>query len=457
MPGTLFRAARPRAHTRSDPRPRATTASTAGASRARSKRDRSATAGSSPAATSRSTRRRSARPLRSVPRRRDRDDSRALFGGPCWPRWLMLAGYVGLEKFKGRDSALGALARRDREARLPRTATATSAIRSFPGVRQDALHRPGAAQADRRDHRPAARDAERRASAVPEEEQPSTTHFSVVDAAGGAVSVTTTLNDSFGNARVAPGLGFLWNNEMDDFATSARKAQHRTGSIQGEVNAVAPGKADAFGDVPVDRGRSGTATRSSGARRAARRSRRRTSRCCSDSFCAARPSRTRSPRPASTSRTFPTRSRSSADRFDPAWIDGPPRSIGHTVVEREPKDDPIGRVHAIARRADGTADRRRRPAQRRRRPRRSGDSVTPAGPVQVPRAGRRVDVGSPRLPAALPRGRRRSASRPATPPGERGLADAGDVRPRSRSRSARWRCAAPRRSASPRRTARRSR
>src|SRR5207247_4967312 len=68
-----------------------------------------------------------------------------------------------------------------------------------------------------------------------------TTHFSVVDASGGAVSVTTTLNDSFGNARIAPGLGFLWNNEMDDFAT--KPGQPNTyGLVQGEVNEVAPGK-----------------------------------------------------------------------------------------------------------------------------------------------------------------------------------------------------------------------
>ena len=63
----------------------------------------------------------------------------------------------------------------------------------------------------------------------------------MADGEGGVVAVTTTLNDSFGNARVAPGLGFLWNNEMDDFA--ARPGQKNLyGLVQGEVNAVAPGK-----------------------------------------------------------------------------------------------------------------------------------------------------------------------------------------------------------------------
>ncbi len=69
----------------------------------------------------------------------------------------------------------------------------------------------------------------------------STTHFSVADEQGNVVAVTTTLNDSFGNARVARGLGFLWNNEMDDFAAQPGKA-NLYGLVQGEVNAVAPGK-----------------------------------------------------------------------------------------------------------------------------------------------------------------------------------------------------------------------
>jgi gamma-glutamyltranspeptidase/glutathione hydrolase len=68
-----------------------------------------------------------------------------------------------------------------------------------------------------------------------------TTHYSIVDPAGGAVAVTTTLNDNFGNAMVVPGAGFLLNNEMDDFAAKPG-APNDFGLVQGEANAVAPGK-----------------------------------------------------------------------------------------------------------------------------------------------------------------------------------------------------------------------
>ncbi|MGH9398910.1 MAG: gamma-glutamyltransferase [Thermoanaerobaculia bacterium] len=77
--------------------------------------------------------------------------------------------------------------------------------------------------------------------AAAQREHPSTTHFSVADARGAVVSVTTTLNDSFGNGRVAPGLGFLWNNEMDDFAAKPGQP-NMYGLVEGAVNAVAPGK-----------------------------------------------------------------------------------------------------------------------------------------------------------------------------------------------------------------------
>ncbi len=72
-------------------------------------------------------------------------------------------------------------------------------------------------------------------------EKPTTTHFSVVDGEGMVVSVTTTLNDAFGNGRVAPGLGFLMNNEMDDFTTRPGQ-KNMFGLVQGEANAVEPGK-----------------------------------------------------------------------------------------------------------------------------------------------------------------------------------------------------------------------
>jgi gamma-glutamyltranspeptidase / glutathione hydrolase len=68
-----------------------------------------------------------------------------------------------------------------------------------------------------------------------------TTHYSVVDTEGNAVAVTTTLNDWFGSRVVAEGLGFLLNDEMDDFA-SKQGVQNSAGLIQGSANAIAPGK-----------------------------------------------------------------------------------------------------------------------------------------------------------------------------------------------------------------------
>ena len=68
-----------------------------------------------------------------------------------------------------------------------------------------------------------------------------TTHYSVVDAEGNAVSVTTTLNDDFGSRVTAAGLGFLLNDEMDDFA-SKPGTPNVYGLIQGPANAIGPGK-----------------------------------------------------------------------------------------------------------------------------------------------------------------------------------------------------------------------
>jgi gamma-glutamyltranspeptidase/glutathione hydrolase len=69
----------------------------------------------------------------------------------------------------------------------------------------------------------------------------STTHFSVIDADGNAVSCTTTLNNSYGSAVTVTGAGFLLNDEMDDFATFPGEP-NMYGLVQGEANAIAPGK-----------------------------------------------------------------------------------------------------------------------------------------------------------------------------------------------------------------------
>lgn len=72
-------------------------------------------------------------------------------------------------------------------------------------------------------------------------ESPDTTHYSIVDAEGNAVAVTTTLNDSFGSHVTAGSLGFLLNDEMDDFS-SKQGVPNMYGLIQGPANAIAPGK-----------------------------------------------------------------------------------------------------------------------------------------------------------------------------------------------------------------------
>jgi len=72
-------------------------------------------------------------------------------------------------------------------------------------------------------------------------ESEETTHFSIADADGNAVSVTTTLNGGFGSGVVAQGSGFLLNNEMDDFSIKPGVA-NIYGLIGGEANAIQPGK-----------------------------------------------------------------------------------------------------------------------------------------------------------------------------------------------------------------------
>jgi gamma-glutamyltranspeptidase/glutathione hydrolase len=77
-----------------------------------------------------------------------------------------------------------------------------------------------------------------------------TTHFSIVDAQGNAVSMTYTLNGGFGSGVVAEKLGFLLNNEMDDFAPKPGEP-NLYGLIQGEANAVAPRKTPLSSMVPT--------------------------------------------------------------------------------------------------------------------------------------------------------------------------------------------------------------
>jgi gamma-glutamyltranspeptidase/glutathione hydrolase len=68
-----------------------------------------------------------------------------------------------------------------------------------------------------------------------------TTHFSVVDDKGNAVALTTTINELFGSAVTVTGGGFLLNDEMDDFAAKPG-TPNGFGLVQGEANAIQPGK-----------------------------------------------------------------------------------------------------------------------------------------------------------------------------------------------------------------------
>jgi len=77
-----------------------------------------------------------------------------------------------------------------------------------------------------------------------------TTHYSVVDAEGNAVSVTTTLNDDYGSRVTVGPLGFLLNNEMDDFAAKVG-VPNLYGLIQGSANAVGPNKRPLSAMVPT--------------------------------------------------------------------------------------------------------------------------------------------------------------------------------------------------------------
>ena len=99
--------------------------------------------------------------------------------------------------------------------------------------------------------RPFARDASRPTRARPGErdrpgepqryESDQTTHFSIVDADGDAVSNTYTLNFPYGGGLVAEGTGVLLNNELDDFAAKPGAA-NAYGLTGGDANAPGPGK-----------------------------------------------------------------------------------------------------------------------------------------------------------------------------------------------------------------------
>jgi len=107
--------------------------------------------------------------------------------------------------------------------------------------------------------------ASRRASIDPEHATPSeqirpgnltayegseTTHYDIIDHEGNAVAVTYTLNNGYGSGVTVPGLGFLLNDEMDDFAAKPGE-ENMFHLVQGEANAIQPGKRPVSGMTPT--------------------------------------------------------------------------------------------------------------------------------------------------------------------------------------------------------------
>jgi gamma-glutamyltranspeptidase/glutathione hydrolase len=159
--------------------------------------------------------------------------------GPALAQMALLVGAVGSSRFEPRDAGAAHLVA-EIEKRAFSDRNRYLGDPDFSGVRQ------GLFLSAQRARRLAATIDPARATPLESvrslsDGDPSTTHFSVVDGKGAIVSVTTTLNDSFGNGRMAPGLGFLWNNEMDDFTTRPGQA-NLYGLVQSDANAVAPGK-----------------------------------------------------------------------------------------------------------------------------------------------------------------------------------------------------------------------
>ena len=104
---------------------------------------------------------------------------------------------------------------------------------------------------------------------APQPESPDTTHYSVMDAAGNVVAVTTTLNFSFGSGISVAGAGFLLNNEMDDFV-SKPGVPNAFGLLGGDANAIEAGKRPLSSMTPtfvLDDGQAWFATGSPGGSR----------------------------------------------------------------------------------------------------------------------------------------------------------------------------------------------
>jgi gamma-glutamyltranspeptidase/glutathione hydrolase len=273
--------------------------------------------------------------------------------GPAMAAMAALVESLGPKRFRAEDAS-GAHLLAEIEKRVYRDRNRYLGDPDFPGVRQDLFLsadrlRRIAATIDPSKATPA--DALRALGA----RDGSTTHFSVADARGNLVSVTTTLNDSFGNGRVAPGLGFLWNNEMDDFATRPGEP-NAYGLIQGDVNSVAPGKRMLSAMCPmiaVIPKRGAFAWGSPGG-----------STILTTNFqvllglvLRGESLETAVGAPRFHQQDSPDVIEFERDRFDPAWV-AALEGMGHTVKvsARDPVPGRIGRVHAVGVLSDGTVE-----------------------------------------------------------------------------------------------------
>ena len=270
--------------------------------------------------------------------------------GPVLAEMVLLVRALGSDRLRTADASSAHLLA-EIEKRAFRDRNVYLGDPSFPGVRQalftDAARvRKLAAQIDPNRATPSS------ALRLPEREKPTTTHFSVVDAEGDAVAVTTTLNDSFGNARVAPGLGFLWNNEMDDFTTRPGQ-KNLYGLVQGEVNAVAAGKrmlSSMCPSIAVVGGENALVWGSPGGSTIPTTN----LQVLLGVLLRHEPLDAAVAAPRFHQQDSPDVVQMEPGRFDGRWVDAL-QKLGHTVADRvsEGKKETIGRVHAIARTPDG--------------------------------------------------------------------------------------------------------
>ncbi len=275
--------------------------------------------------------------------------------GPVLAEMALLGEFAGLARLKPTDVASAHLLA-EIEKRAFRDRNQFLGDPGFGGVRQARMTDPArlkaiAAAIDPKHATPT------EALAAGDREKPTTTHFSVVDASGGAVAVTTTLNDSFGNARIAPGLGFLWNNEMDDFTTRPGR-KNLYGLVQGEVNRVSPGKrmlSSMCPSIAVEGGRNALVWGSPGGSTIPTTN----FQVMLNALLRGLPPVEAVSAPRFHQQDFPDEIEYEGGRFDAAWIEGL-KQMGHTVVERASAQQPhgavLGRVHAIFLGPDGVLD-----------------------------------------------------------------------------------------------------